>query len=92
MRSFSSTNKSFRYLLCVIEVLTEYAWIKDKKVKTVPNAFIERVIKSSRKPNKLQVDQESKIYNKIMQEWLDKNSILIYFTQNKGKSVIAESL
>ena len=53
MRSFSSTNKSFRYLLCVIEVLTEYAWIKDKKVKTVPNAFIERVIKSSRKPNKL---------------------------------------
>ena len=36
MRSFSSKNKNVKYLLCVIDVYTKYAWVKplkDKKVK-----------------------------------------------------------
>ena len=44
MESFSSKNKSVKYLLCVIDVFTKYAWVKplkDKKGKTVLNAFIE---------------------------------------------------
>ena len=36
------------------------------------------------------VDQGKRFYNKIMQEWLDNNDILIYSTHNDGKSVIAE--
>ena len=41
-----SKNKNVRYLLCVIDVLNmhEYAWVKpvkDKKDKTVLNAFIK---------------------------------------------------
>ena len=36
------------------------------------------------------VDQGKRFYNKIMQEWLDNNDILIYSTHNEGKSVIAE--
>ena len=58
MRLFSSKNKSVAYLLCVIDVFTKHAWIKrlkDKKVKTVLNAFIEIVNESNRKPNKLWV-------------------------------------
>ena len=30
-------------------------------------------------------------YNKLMSEWLDNNDILIYSTDNEGKSVIAET-
>ena len=36
MESFSSNNKSFKYLLCVIDVFIKYAWVKllkDKKEK-----------------------------------------------------------
>ena len=64
--------------------------LKDKKGKTVPNAFMEIVNKFNRKPNKLWVDQGREFYNKLMQEWLDNNDILMYSTHNEGKSVIAE--
>ena len=29
-------------------------------------------------------------YNKLMEEWLDNNDILMYSARNEGKSVIAE--
>ena len=47
------------------------AWVKplkDKKGKTVFNAFIEIVNKSNCKPNKLSVDQRREFHNKLMQE------------------------
>ena len=31
-----------------------------------------------------------KFYNKLMQEWLENNDILMYSTHNEDKSVIAE--
>ena len=89
----SSKNKNVKYLLCVIDVFTKYAWMKpfkDKNGKTVLNAFIEIVNESNRKPNKLWVDQGRKFYNKLMQEWLGNNDNLMYSTHNEGKSVIAE--
>ena len=92
MESLSSKNKSVKYLLCVIDVFTKYAWVKpltDKKGGTVLNAFIEIVNKSNRKPNKLWVDQGREFYDKLVQEWLDNNT-LMYSTHNEGKSVIAE--
>ena len=60
MESLSSKNKNVKYLLCVIDVFTKYAWVKplkDKKGKTVLNTFIKIVNESNRKPNKLWVDQ-----------------------------------
>ena len=93
MESLSSKDKSVKYLLRVIDVFAKYAWVnilKDKKGKTVLNAFIEIANESNHKPNKLWVDQGRELYNKLMQEWLDNNDILIYSTHNEGKSVIAE--
>ena len=58
-----------KYLLCVIGVFTKYAWIKplkDKKGKTIYNAFIKIVNKSNCKPNKLWVDQGREFYNKLI--------------------------
>ena len=86
-------NKSVKYLLCAIDVFTKFTWVKplkDEKGKAVLNVFIETVNESNRKPNKLRVDQGRKFYNKLMQELLDDNDILMYFTHNEGKSVIAE--
>ena len=56
VESLSFKNKNVKYLLCVIDVFTKYAWVKPlkhKKRKTVLNAFIEILNKSNRKPNKL---------------------------------------
>ena len=64
--------------------------MKDKKGKTVLNAFIEIVNRNNRKPNKLWLDQVREFYNELMQEWMDNNDILMYSTLNEGNSVIAE--
>ena len=93
MESLSSKNKNTIYLLVVIDDFTKYTWfkpLKDKKCKTVLNAFIEIVNESNCKPNQFWVDHGRRFYNKLMQEWLDNNDILIYSTHNEGKSVIAE--
>ena len=68
MASLSSKNKNVKYLLCVIDIFTKFAWVKplkDKKGKTVLNAFIKIVNESNRKPNKLWVDQGREFYNKL---------------------------
>ena len=60
MESLSFKNKNVKYLLCVIDVFTKYAWVKplkDKRGKTVLNAFIEIVDEYNYKPNKLWVEK-----------------------------------
>ena len=94
MKSLSCKNKNVKYSLYVTDVFTKYAWVKplkDKKGKTVLNAFIG-ISKFNRKPNKWLVDQGTELYNKLLQEWLDNKDILMYSTHNEGKSVIAERL
>ena len=93
MESLSSKSKNVKYLFCVIDVSTKYAWVKplkDKKGKTILNAFNEKVSESNRKRNKLWVDQGREFYNNLMQVWLDNNDILMHSTYNERKSVIVE--
>ena len=44
------------------------SFLKDKKGKTVLNAFIEIVHESTFKANKLRVDQGREFYTKLMQK------------------------
>ena len=44
------------------------------------------------KPIKLWVDRGKEFYNKVMQELLDNNDILIHSTHDEGRSVIAEKI
>ena len=51
----SKFNKGFRFLLCAIDIYSNYAWIfplKDKKGITFANAFQKILKESNRKPNK----------------------------------------
>ena len=71
MGSLSSKHRNIKDLLCAIDILTKYSWVKSlkgKKGKTVLNAFIEIVNESNCKLNKLWVDQGREFYNKLMQE------------------------
>ena len=78
MESLFSKNKNIKYLLCVIDVFIKYVWVKtfkDKKGKTVLNAFIEIVNESNRKPNKLWVDYRVRItkYKNIIRKGYTEN-------------------
>ena len=66
MELLSSKNKNVKYLLCVTDVFTKYAWVKplnEINSKTVFNAFIKIVNESNRKSDNLWVDQGREFYN-----------------------------
>ena len=69
MQLISKFNKGFRFLLCVIDIFSKYAWVvplKDKKGVSIINAFQSILKKSDRKPNKIWVDKGSEFYNRSM--------------------------
>ena len=54
MQSLSKCKKGIRYLLCLIDLFSKYAWViplKDKRRISIVNAF-QKVILGGRKPNK----------------------------------------
>ena len=93
MQLISKFNKGFKFLLCVIDIYSKYAWVvplKDKKCVTIVNAFQSISKKSNRKPNKIWADKGGEFYKRSMKSWLEKNDIEMYSTHNEGKSVAAE--
>ena len=66
MQLISKFNKRFRFLLCVIDIFSKYAWViplKDKKGVSIVDAFQKILDDSNRKPNKIWVDKGSEFYN-----------------------------
>ena len=69
MQLTSKFSKGFRFLLCAIDIYSQYAWViplKDKKGITTTNAFQKILDESNRKPNKIWVDKGSEFYNRSM--------------------------
>ena len=93
MQLLSKFNKGFKFLLCVTDIFSKYAWVvplKDKKDVSIVNAFQIVLKESNRKPNTIWVDKGSEFYNSSFKKWLKDNDIEMYSTNNEGKSVIAE--
>ena len=62
MQVISKLNKGFRFLLCVIDIFSKYAWVvplKDKNGVSIVNAFHSISKTSKKKPNKIWVDKAS---------------------------------
>ena len=93
MQLLSKYNKGIRFLLCVIDIFSKYAWVvplKDKKGISIVKAFQIILKQSNRKPNKIWVDKGSEFYNAYFKKWLRDNDIVMYSTYNEAKSVVAE--
>ena len=78
MQLISKFNKGFRFLLCIIDTFSKYAWVvplKDKKGLSIVNAFQKILDKSGCKRNKLWVDKGSEFYNNSFKQWLKDNDI-----------------
>ena len=73
MQLVSQFNKGFRFLLCVIDIFSKYAWVvplKDKKGVSIVDAFQKILDKSGRKRNKIWVDKGSELYNSSFKNWI----------------------
>ena len=94
MQLLRKYNKGIRFLLCVIDIFSKYAWVvplKDKKGASIVIAS-QNILKQSniQKPNKIWVDKGSEFYNASFKKWLQGNDIVMYSANNEGKSVVAE--
>ena len=93
MQKYSKWNKGLKYLLMVIDIFSKYGWIlalKDKKTESVSLAFDLIFKKSKRKPEKLWTDKGSEFISKHFKDFLKKNNIMLYHTQNEEKSSVVE--
>ena len=60
MQLINKFNKKFRFLLCVTDIFSKYAWVfplKDKKGVSIINAFQKILKQSARKPHKIWVNK-----------------------------------
>ena len=64
MQLISKLNKGFRFLLCVIDIYSKYAWViplKDKKGIKITNVFLNILKESNRRPNKIWADKAANL-------------------------------
>ena len=93
MQLITKFNEGIKFLLCVIDIFSKYAWVvplKDKKGVTIVNAFQKILDDSKRKPNKIWVDKKVVNFTKINEIMVRKNDLEMYSTHNKEKSVVTE--
>ena len=93
MQSLRKYNKGIKYLLCVSDLRSKYAWAvpwKDKRGISVVNAFQKILDSSNRKPNKIWIHQGGEFYNNFLKRFLKMNKIEMCSTYSEGKSVVAE--
>lgn len=93
METLSEYNNGFKFILCIIDVFSKYAWaipLKNKTSSSVLNALTTVISQSERIPEKIWVDKGSEFYNKQFQSWAKTNNITIYSTYSESKSVVAE--
>ena len=89
----SKCNKGIRYLLCAIDFFSKCAFVvplKNKRGTTITNVFQSILNNLKRKPNKIWTDRGSEFYNKLSKKLLEEYGIVMYSTNNEGKSVVAE--
>ena len=87
----SKCNKGFRFLFCVIDMNSKYAWVIPLQDKKGTRVFKNNLDESKRKPNKIWVDKGIEFHNRSMKSFLRNNDIEMYSTHNEGKSAIAET-
>ncbi|HRP37716.1 MAG TPA: transposase family protein, partial [Candidatus Dojkabacteria bacterium] len=93
MENLASDNDGYKWILCIIDVFSKYAWcvpLKNKTATTVLEAFKKVVSDSKRTPSKLWTDKGSEFYNKQFEKWIKEKNIIMYSTYGESKSVVVE--
>ena len=89
----TSNNKGYRYIFIIIDNFSKYLWaipLKNKYSQTITNEFSNILIKSKRKPIKIESDQGSEFYNSIFQNFLKSKNIHHYSRYTDNGPSIAE--
>ncbi len=94
MQPLATENDGYRYLLVCIDVFSKFAWIIPLKNKTGPSLVeaFELILKSGRKPQKIQTDQGTEFFNRPFKALMKQEDIQLYNTYNETKASVVERL
>ena len=92
--NIAKSNRGYRYLLTVVDVLSKYAWVEPVKTKTGKDvtAAFEKILKRSdgRTPRRLQTDDGKEFYNKTFQALMKRKDIRHFSTSGDTKASVIE--
>ena len=77
----TSNNKGFRYIFVIIDNFSKYSWaipLKNKNSQTLTDEFSNILIKSKRKPLKIESGRGSEWFNSMFQNFLKSKNIQHY--------------
>jgi Integrase core domain/Chromo (CHRromatin Organisation MOdifier) domain len=90
MRKYKRENNNYTFLLCVIDVLSKFAWVrclKDKTALSVKLAFENIILKSGRQPIRVHCDKGKEFVGSKFTSYLRSSGIEIYHTENSDIKV-----
>ena len=64
--------KGFRFLSCIIDIYSKFAWVIHLKEITITDAFQNVLDESNRRPNEIWVVKGSEFYKRSMKSWFKK--------------------
>ncbi len=94
LQKFAKLNKGYKYLLTCIDVLSKYAWVMPFKSKE-GNAFLQafkEILKTGRKPVKIQSDEGKEFFNSALKNFLGKEDISLYIVNSELKASVVKRL
>lgn len=93
LQKLSKYNKGYRYLFCIIDTFSRFAFVEPLKTKTgkeITSVFSKLLERTKRKPQLLHCDQGTEFYNRDFKSFLKKNNIHLYSTTTVMKASIVE--
>ena len=91
--SLRKENNNYRYLCCIIDCLSKYAFVEplfDKTGNSLVKAFKNVLRKSGRKPINVRGDKGGEIMNRKFISYLKSININFFTSQNRSKAAIIE--
>jgi hypothetical protein len=94
LRSRTSSNSGYNYILFVINAFSKYAWAEPLKTKTGPEvaAAMAKILTETTPPRNLQVDDGKEFYNSSFRKLMEKYGINMYSTYSVLKASLVERL
>ena len=90
LQKLAKCNWGNQYLLTIIDVFTKKAWVQPVKNKTgtLTVKAIDAVLKRSKlcKPEQLQTDQSTELYNGPMNKWLQEKTFITFRPSTTAKT------
>lgn len=93
MQHYSKQNQGYRYILCVIDIFSRFAYARPLLTKSGPDvsqALSDIFEKSGVVPKYLQTDQGKEFYNRYVQELLEKHNVELFSVYSEKKAAIVE--